>query len=166
MTIHGGSNLAFMSIELDPRGLDRALEALDVRGKMRAELLRGRADEIHAVTGQWPALFRAPYGAWSPAALQYCARAGMTPLDWSVDPRDWSRPGVPAIVRNIMRNTRTGSIILEHDGGGMFVGGEMYDHEYLTEDEAVAKKFAERVTALGHYGKVEPVKFGAGETLQ
>jgi peptidoglycan/xylan/chitin deacetylase (PgdA/CDA1 family) len=42
----------------------------------------------------------------------------MTPLDWSVDPRDWSRPGVSAIVRNIMGNTRTGSIILEHDGGG------------------------------------------------
>lgn len=73
---------------------------------------------IHKATGGAPSLFRAPYGAWSPAALQYCARAGMTPLDWSVDPRDWSRPGVPAIVRNIMRNTRTGSIILEHDGGG------------------------------------------------
>jgi peptidoglycan/xylan/chitin deacetylase (PgdA/CDA1 family) len=42
----------------------------------------------------------------------------MTPLDWSVDPRDWSRPGVTAIISNIMRNTRTGSIILEHDGGG------------------------------------------------
>jgi peptidoglycan-N-acetylglucosamine deacetylase len=41
----------------------------------------------------------------------------MTPLDWSVDPRDWARPGVASIVSNIMRNTRTGSIILEHDGG-------------------------------------------------
>jgi peptidoglycan/xylan/chitin deacetylase (PgdA/CDA1 family) len=42
----------------------------------------------------------------------------MTPLDWSVDPRDWSLPGVASIVANIMRNTRSGSIILEHDGGG------------------------------------------------
>jgi len=42
----------------------------------------------------------------------------MIPLGWSVDPRDWSRPGVPAIIANIMRNTRGGSIILEHDGGG------------------------------------------------
>jgi peptidoglycan-N-acetylglucosamine deacetylase len=39
-------------------------------------------------------------------------------VGWSVDPRDWSRPGVPAIIANIMRNTRGGSIILEHDGGG------------------------------------------------
>jgi len=73
---------------------------------------------IHNATGRVPALFRAPYGAWSPAVLRQCARDGMTPLDWSVDPRDWSRPGVAAIVGNIMRNTRTGSIILEHDGGG------------------------------------------------
>jgi peptidoglycan/xylan/chitin deacetylase (PgdA/CDA1 family) len=73
---------------------------------------------LHQATGHVPSLFRAPYGAWSPAVLEYCARAGMTPLDWSVDPRDWSRPGVPAIVRTIMGNTRTGSIILEHDGGG------------------------------------------------
>jgi peptidoglycan/xylan/chitin deacetylase (PgdA/CDA1 family) len=74
--------------------------------------------EIHAVTGQPPAFFRAPYGAWSPAVLRQCARDGMTPLAWSVDPRDWSRPGVASIVANIMGNTRPGSIILEHDGGG------------------------------------------------
>jgi peptidoglycan/xylan/chitin deacetylase (PgdA/CDA1 family) len=42
----------------------------------------------------------------------------MTPLDWSVDPRDWARPGVTAIVRDILRTTRSGSVILEHDGGG------------------------------------------------
>ncbi len=73
---------------------------------------------IHKVTGRVPTLFRAPYGAWSPEVFRYCAHTGMTPVDWSVDPRDWSRPGAAAIVRNIMRNTRTGSIILEHDGGG------------------------------------------------
>jgi len=47
-----------------------------------------------------------------------CAEAGLTPLAWSVDPRDWSRPGVRAIIRDIVADTRTGSIILEHDGGG------------------------------------------------
>jgi peptidoglycan-N-acetylglucosamine deacetylase len=73
---------------------------------------------IHKATGRVPSLFRAPYGAWSPVILQRCAQTGMTPLGWSVDPRDWSRPGVPSIVGNIMRNTGTGSIILEHDGGG------------------------------------------------
>ncbi len=75
-------------------------------------------DAIHRATGQTPTVFRAPYGAWSAAVLRRCQQTGMTPLDWSVDPRDWARPGVSAIVANILRNTRTGSIILEHDGGG------------------------------------------------
>jgi peptidoglycan-N-acetylglucosamine deacetylase len=82
------------------------------------EQMTRAADAIHAATGRVPDLFRAPYGAWSPFVLAQCARTGLTPLGWSVDPRDWSRPGVPSIVTNIMRNTHTGSIILEHDGGG------------------------------------------------
>jgi peptidoglycan/xylan/chitin deacetylase (PgdA/CDA1 family) len=75
-------------------------------------------DAIHAAVGKTPTMFRAPYGAWSRAALEYCATEHLTPLDWSVDPRDWAMPGVREIVANIMANTRTGSIILEHDGGG------------------------------------------------
>jgi len=85
---------------------------------MVIEQMSRATDAIHAATGRIPHLFRAPYGAWSPFVLSQCARTGMAPLGWSVDPRDWSRPGVTAIVANIMRNTRTGSIILEHDGGG------------------------------------------------
>ncbi len=75
-------------------------------------------EAIRNATGQTPAMFRAPYGVWSPVVLRHCQQTGMTPLSWSVDPRDWARPGVPAIVASIMRSTGTGSIILEHDGGG------------------------------------------------
>jgi peptidoglycan/xylan/chitin deacetylase (PgdA/CDA1 family) len=79
----------------------------------------GRAsDAIHAATGARPALFRAPYGAWTPAVIRQCEQMRMLPLDWSVDPRDWARPGVRHIVRDIVDKTRPGSIILEHDGGG------------------------------------------------
>jgi peptidoglycan/xylan/chitin deacetylase (PgdA/CDA1 family) len=83
-----------------------------------ADQINRATGAIHQATGRVPTLFRAPYGAWSPIVLRYCTQTAMTPLDWSVDPRDWSRPGVAAIVGNIMRNTSTGSIILEHDGGG------------------------------------------------
>ena len=85
--------------------------------RVRDELTRA-GDAIHAATGMHPALFRAPYGAWSRAVIRQCERMNMVPLDWSVDPRDWSEPGVRKIVRNIMKNTQPGSIILEHDGGG------------------------------------------------
>jgi peptidoglycan-N-acetylglucosamine deacetylase len=76
------------------------------------------SDAIHAATGVRPALFRAPYGAWTPAVIRQCEQMRMLPVDWSVDPRDWARPGVRHIVTDIMDKTRPGSIILEHDGGG------------------------------------------------
>jgi peptidoglycan-N-acetylglucosamine deacetylase len=76
------------------------------------------SDAIQNVTGRRPGMFRAPYGAWSPTVLKLCAQMQLAPLDWSVDPQDWANPGVNTIVTTIMRNTRTGSIILEHDGGG------------------------------------------------
>jgi peptidoglycan-N-acetylglucosamine deacetylase len=75
-------------------------------------------DVIQNATGRHLDMFRAPYGSWSTAVLERCQQLKLTPLDWSVDPRDWARPGVSAIVTTIMKNTRTGSIILEHDGGG------------------------------------------------
>jgi peptidoglycan/xylan/chitin deacetylase (PgdA/CDA1 family) len=77
-----------------------------------------RASDALNMVGIRPSIFRAPYGAWSHAVYEACALANLRPLDWSVDPRDWSRPGTATIVERIMRNTRTGSIILEHDGGG------------------------------------------------
>ncbi len=83
---------------------------------VRAQIERTSA-ALHAA-GINPAVFRAPYGAWSHTVFEACAEARLRPVDWSVDPRDWSRPGTETIIRRIMAATRTGSIILDHDGGG------------------------------------------------
>jgi peptidoglycan/xylan/chitin deacetylase (PgdA/CDA1 family) len=85
--------------------------------QQRTEITRA-TDAIHAATGVRPRMFRAPYGAWSRQVLSYCATEKLIPLDWSVDPQDWARPGVSKIVSTIMKTTKSGSIILEHDGGG------------------------------------------------
>ncbi|MGH6654391.1 MAG: polysaccharide deacetylase family protein [Actinocrinis sp.] len=77
-----------------------------------------RTNDELAGLGIHPSVFRAPYGAWSKSVFQACAQANLRPLDWSVDPKDWSRPGTSTIVSRILAHTRTGSIILEHDGGG------------------------------------------------
>lgn len=84
---------------------------------VRSQLER-TSDAIEKVSGHRPTLYRAPYGAWSKETLATCREMGMRPLDWSVDPRDWSRPGTARIVNGILAHTRPGSIILEHDGGG------------------------------------------------
>jgi peptidoglycan-N-acetylglucosamine deacetylase len=96
----------------------RHLDLVTMSSPQVAAEMDQATDAIHNATGLMPTRFRAPYGAWSKTVFEHCAETGMAPIDWSVDPRDWARPGVSAIVRDIMRTTRGGSIILEHDGGG------------------------------------------------
>ncbi|MBP2444248.1 chitooligosaccharide deacetylase NodB [Rhizobium leguminosarum] len=59
---------------------------------------------------------RAPYGAWSADVLSRSMSAGLRPVHWSIDPRDWSRPGVDAIVDAVLAAARPGAIVLLHDG--------------------------------------------------
>jgi peptidoglycan/xylan/chitin deacetylase (PgdA/CDA1 family) len=86
--------------------------------QVHAEIARANDAIASAAGGHRPTLFRAPGGAWSAAVLSECAAQHVRPLDWSVDPRDWSRPGVQHIVTTILTKANPGSIILEHDGGG------------------------------------------------
>ncbi|PBC71834.1 peptidoglycan/xylan/chitin deacetylase (PgdA/CDA1 family) [Streptomyces sp. TLI_235] len=62
--------------------------------------------------------FRAPGGDFTAENEQIAADHGMASLGWSVDPRDWARPGVPAIVANVQQHLRPGGVVLMHDGGG------------------------------------------------
>jgi peptidoglycan-N-acetylglucosamine deacetylase len=84
--------------------------------KVSKEIERAQ-DKIYSTTGHAPALFRSPGGDWSSTVLGAAATAGMVPLDWSDDPRDWSRPGTEAIRRRLLA-ARPGQILLCHDGGG------------------------------------------------
>ncbi|RNJ42519.1 chitooligosaccharide deacetylase NodB [Mesorhizobium erdmanii] len=59
---------------------------------------------------------RAPYGIWTEEVLTTSVSAGLAPVHWSVDPRDWSRPGVDAIVDAVLGGVRPGAIVLLHDG--------------------------------------------------
>ncbi|MFF2143119.1 polysaccharide deacetylase family protein [Kitasatospora sp. NPDC058190] len=62
--------------------------------------------------------FRAPGGGFNADNEHITAGLGMSSLGWSVDPRDWSRPGVPAIVSTVQSQLKPGGVILMHDGGG------------------------------------------------
>ncbi|NRQ19158.1 chitooligosaccharide deacetylase NodB [Ensifer sesbaniae] len=63
-----------------------------------------------------PKFIRAPYGLWNEDVLSISARAGLQAVHWSVDPRDWSRPGVNAIVDAVLASVEPGAIVLLHDG--------------------------------------------------
>jgi peptidoglycan/xylan/chitin deacetylase (PgdA/CDA1 family) len=74
-------------------------------------------DRIGHATGVAPKFFRSPGGNWSHAVFHSAARHGMIPIDWDIDPRDWSRPGTGHIKRAMLKATG-GDILLCHDGGG------------------------------------------------
>jgi peptidoglycan/xylan/chitin deacetylase (PgdA/CDA1 family) len=65
-----------------------------------------------------PRLFRPPYGAYNDRTLSCLRRLKMLMVLWSIDPGDWRRPGVRAIVSNVLANSRPGAIVIMHDGGG------------------------------------------------
>ncbi|MFN2536519.1 MAG: polysaccharide deacetylase family protein [Mycobacteriales bacterium] len=82
------------------------------------EMSKSQAAITQASGGIAPQFFRAPGGAWSGQVELLARRLHMTPLKWTVDPRDWARPGAAHIVGAVMATLRPGGIVLLHDGGG------------------------------------------------
>jgi peptidoglycan/xylan/chitin deacetylase (PgdA/CDA1 family) len=72
---------------------------------------------IERAAGVTPELFRAPGGEWSPFIYRALAAYGLRPLDWDVDPADWSMPGTRRVVHRMLK-ARPNDIVLCHDGGG------------------------------------------------
>ncbi|GAA3449402.1 hypothetical protein GCM10018962_12350 [Dactylosporangium matsuzakiense] len=98
-------------------------------GKKSADTIRAdlqkTSDEIRkAVPDAKVLYFRHPGGNFTPLAVQIAAELGMKSLGWNVDPWDWNvkkwqgqqmTNHICSVVRN---NTKPGSIVLSHDGGG------------------------------------------------
>ncbi|MFG2038583.1 polysaccharide deacetylase family protein [Dactylosporangium sp. NPDC048998] len=98
-------------------------------GKKSADTIRADLqktnDEIHKVVPNAPIkYFRHPGGNFTPLAVQIASELGMQSLGWSVDPSDWNtkkwsgQQMTNHIISNVRNNTKPGSIVLSHDGGG------------------------------------------------
>ncbi|MGO4463651.1 polysaccharide deacetylase family protein, partial [Streptomyces sp. M-16] len=84
----------------------------------RRQILDGKAMIQKAVPGVAVDYYRAPGGAFTPDSRAVATESGMQPLGWSVDPKDWSRPGLPAIVSAVEGKLPQQPTVLFHDGGG------------------------------------------------
>lgn len=84
----------------------------------RRQILDAKAMIEKAVPGVPVAYYRAPGGAFTPASRAIATADGMRPLGWSVDPKDWSRPGLPAIFAALKTRLPQQPTVLFHDGGG------------------------------------------------
>ncbi|WP_030775096.1 polysaccharide deacetylase family protein [Streptomyces sp. NRRL F-2664] len=84
----------------------------------KQQILEGKAMIEKAAPGVPVGYYRAPGGAFTPDSRAIAAANGMRPLGWSVDPKDWSRPGLPAIMSAIEEKLPQQPTVLFHDGGG------------------------------------------------
>jgi peptidoglycan-N-acetylglucosamine deacetylase len=70
---------------------------------------------IERASGFRPCLFRPPYGVLTPDLVQRAKVAGMTTAKWTVDPADWTHPGVSAIRERVLVGAGPGAIVIMHD---------------------------------------------------
>jgi peptidoglycan-N-acetylglucosamine deacetylase len=77
----------------------------------------GRSQTLLESFGAEVNCFRPPYGAHNTTVNQAITAAGLQRQMWNEDTRDWSRPGVDAIV-DVLLGATPGDVVLMHDGGG------------------------------------------------
>lgn len=83
--------------------------------EVRNEITRTRSAIVKA-TGVQPRTMRPPYGALYQQQRELIMNEfGCPTILWSVDPRDWQRPGVSVVRQRILSETNNGAIVLAHD---------------------------------------------------
>lgn len=73
---------------------------------------------IAGETGRAPICMRPPYDAFNAPVDAVTAHAHETLMLYDVDPRDWARPGVAAIVARVLARVHPGAVVDLHDAGG------------------------------------------------
>ncbi len=84
----------------------------------QTEQIDGDARLIKAAGAPAPRLMRPPYGSFNTTTLQVLRARRLLMVLWSVDTKDYSRPGADRIVYTAVSGAEPGGIILMHDGGG------------------------------------------------
>lgn len=94
--------------------------SLDSRSAAEIEqnLSRTRDAIDEAVPGVAVPYFRQPFMHVTERVAAVSEPMGYEPLNWTIDTRDWSKPGADAIVSAVTDRLQPGSVILMHDGGG------------------------------------------------
>ena len=74
---------------------------------------------ILEITGSKTLLVRPPHGFRDALVMEMMVERKLSVVEWSVASRDWTNPGVEAIVDRTLRKVKNGAIILLHDGDGV-----------------------------------------------
>ena len=93
----------------DLRGLSPRTFAYEVDSANKA---------IRNATGRRVTCVRPPYGSYDSGVIERLAARSIDTAMWSVDPKDWTRPGSDAIVSRTLSQLKPSSVVVLHDGGG------------------------------------------------
>jgi peptidoglycan/xylan/chitin deacetylase (PgdA/CDA1 family) len=85
---------------------------------------------------------RPPYGALNKTVRAGAAEQGYQLIMWTIDPRDWARPGAEAIAQRVVQRAHPGGIVVMHDGGGDRSQTVAALETILTQLEAQGYQFA------------------------
>ena len=97
-----------------------------------AKELNTQADNVLAIAGVRPVLFRPPYGDYNNRVITTARAQGFVPIHWSVDSLDWKNRGAQEII-NRATKVKSGDIVLFHN-----------DSQYILDAlPAVLKYYAE-----------------------
>ncbi len=69
---------------------------------------------IEKICGVTPRFFRPPYGSFNATVTKTALKTGLVPLLWSIDTRDWTKPGVSKIRSTVAEQLHNGAVILMH----------------------------------------------------
>lgn len=109
---------------------------------LATDLDRG-ATVLAEATGRAPALYRPPYGMFSPAGLALVRRRSLRPWLWSRWGHDWRRGATPrSIAAEATAGLRTGDVLLLHDAD--FYGARDSWRRTVAALPAIFERIAER----------------------
>ena len=74
--------------------------------------------DIQKASGKTPMFFRPPGGNTTSAMYPVLAKLKLGWVQWDIDTEDWQRPSSGKIASKVLRNVRSGAVVLMHDGGG------------------------------------------------
>ncbi len=71
-----------------------------------------------AIGGRDNGCLRPPYGAYTSTVAKNAEGWGYQLVLWTIDPRDWARPGARAIAHHVIGRAHPDGVVVLHDGGG------------------------------------------------
>ena len=86
--------------------------------KTNAADLKRCSSAITKATGTKPVWFRPPYGSTSTSLRKTAKSVGLRQVLWTADTLDWKNRNATTITNRALKGSRSGAIILMHDGGG------------------------------------------------